>query len=79
MTARHGALLLLHEVGHGLEKHLKVELELLLVCQIGPLGTLRVLLAELLEIVLVSGSLVLKLTHLLDLVVVDGQGLVVDG
>ena len=75
----HGALLLLHEVGHGLKQHLEVELEFFLVGQISPFGTLRVLLAELLEVVFVTGSLVLKLTHLLDLVVVDGQGLVIDG
>ena len=75
----HGALLLLHEVGHGLEQHLEVELELFLVGQISPLGALGVLLAELLEVMLVAGSFVLKLTHLLDLVVIDGQRLVVDG
>ena len=75
----HGALLLLHEVGHGLKQHLEVELELFLVGQISPFGALRVLLAELLEVMLVTGSLILKLTHLLDLVVVDGQGLVVNG
>lgn len=75
----HGALLLLHEVGHGLKQHLEVELELFLVGQISPFGALRVLLAELLEVMLVTSSLILKLTHLLDLVVVDGQGLVVNG
>ena len=75
----HGALLLLHEVGHGLKQHLEVELEFFLVGQISPFGALRVLLAELLEVMLVTSSLILKLTHLLDLVVVDGQGLVVNG
>jgi len=78
-TSSHWALLLLHEVGHGLKEHLEVELKLLLVGQIGPLGALRVLLAELLEVVLVTSSLILKLTHLLDLIVVDGQRLVVNG
>ena len=36
----HGALLLLHEVRHGLEQHLEVELELFLVGQISPFGAL---------------------------------------
>ena len=71
--ASHGARLLLHQIGHGLEEHLEVELELLLVGQIGPFGALRVLLAELLEVVLVARGLILELTDLLDLVVVDGQ------
>ena len=75
----HGALLLLHEVWHGLEEHLEVELELFLVGEVCPLGTLGVLLAELLEIVLVAGSFVLELTDFLDLVMVDGEGLIVDG
>ena len=39
---------------------------------------MRVLLAEVLEVLLVKGSLVLELADLLDLVVVDSQGLVVD-
>ena len=37
------------------------------------------LLAELLEVMLVTSGLVLKLTHLLDLVVIDGHSLVVNG
>ena len=79
-STTHGALtLLLHEVGHGLEEHLEVELELFLVGEVCPLGTLGVLLTELLEIVLVAGSFILELTHFLDLVMVDGKGLVVDG
>ena len=72
-------LLLLHEEGHRLKEHLEVVLHLLLVGEIGPLSVLRVLLAEDLEIVLIARCLVLKLTDFLDLVVVNGQGLVVDG
>ena len=78
-STTHGALLLLHEVWHGLEEHLEVELELFLVGEVCPLGTLGVLLAELLEIVLVTGSFVLELTDFLDLVMVDGKSLIVDG
>ena len=76
--ATHGALLLLHEVRHGLKEHLEVELELFLVGKIGPLGALGVCLSELLEIVLIASSLVLDFANLLDLVMVDGQSLVVD-
>ena len=72
-------LLLLHEEGHGLEEHLEVVLHLLLVGKIGPLGILRVLLAEDLKVVFVARGLILKLANLLDLVVVDRQGLVIDG
>jgi hypothetical protein len=50
-----------------------------LVGEVGPLGALRVLLAEELEIVLVLGSFVIQITNLLNLVVVNRHGLVVDG
>ena len=79
-TWSHGsALLLLHQERHALKKHLKVELELFLVGEVGPLGRVSVLLTELLEVMLITGSLVVELTDFLDLVVVDGQSLVVDG
>ena len=78
-TSHHWALLLLHEVGHRLEEHLKVELELFLVSKISPLGTLRVLLTEELEIMLVLGSFVIQIANLLNLVMIDGHSLVVDG
>ena len=71
-------LLLLHEERHGLEEHLQVVLHLLLVGEVGPLRVLGVLLAEDLEVVFIAGGLVLELTDLLDLVVVNGKGLVVD-
>ena len=77
--ASHGTwTLLLHEIRHGLEEHLQVELELFLVSKIGPLGTLGVLLAELLEVMLVTSGFILELTNLFDLVVVDGKGFVVN-
>jgi len=79
LLAAHRARLLLHEVRHGLEEHLKVVLDFLLVGEVGPLGALGVLLAEKLEIVLVLGGLSLDLTDLLDLVVVDSESLVIDG
>lgn len=69
-------LLLLHEHWHALDEKFEVVLELFLVGEVGPLGGLGVLLAELLEATLVLGGLVLELADLLDLVVVDGQGLV---
>ena len=75
--AAHGALL--HQVGHRLQEHLKVVLDLLLVGKVGPTGVLRVLLTEELEVVLVLGGLGLDLTDLLDFVVVDSEALVVDG
>ncbi|MCP4668073.1 MAG: hypothetical protein GY849_17120, partial [Deltaproteobacteria bacterium] len=68
LLTTHGARLLLHKVGHGLEQHLQVVLDLFLVGKIGPLGTLRVLLAEELEVMLVLGGFGLDLTDFLDLV-----------
>ena len=53
-------------------------MELLLVSQIGPFGTLGVLLTELLEVMLVTSCLVLELTNLFDFVVVDGERFVVN-
>ena len=78
-TWAHWTLLLLHEVRHGLQEHLEVELKLFLVGKICPLCTLGVCLTELLEVVLITSGLVLDLTNLLDLVVVDSERLVVDG
>ena len=78
-TSHHWALLLLHEVGHRLEEHLKVELELFLISKVGPFGTLGVLLTEELEIMLVLGSFVIQIANLLNLVMIDGHSLVVDG
>ena len=78
-TSHHWALLLLHEVGHRLEEHLEVELELFLVGKVGPFGTLGVLLTEELEIMLVLGSFVIQIANLLNLVMIDGHSLVVDG
>ena len=78
-TSHHWALLLLHEVGHRLEEHLEVELELFLVGKVGPFSTLRVLLTEELEIMLVLGSFVIQIANLLNLVMIDGHSLVVNG
>ena len=78
-TSHHWALLLLHEVGHRLEEHLEIELELFLVGKVGPFGTLGVLLTEELEIMLVLGSFVIQIANLLNLVMIDGHSLVVDG
>ena len=77
-TSHHWALLLLHEVGHRLEEHLEVELELFLVGKVGPFGTLRVLLTEELEIMLVFSSFVIQITNLFNLVMIDGHCFVVD-
>ena len=73
MPAGHWSRLLLHEIRHGLEQHLEVELELFLVGKIGPFGALRVLLTELLEVMLVTSCFVLEFTNLLDFIVVDRQ------
>lgn len=72
------ALLLLHKVWHRFEQHLKVELDLLLVGEFSPIVLLAVLLSKLLEIMFVTGSLVLKLTDFFDLIVVDCEDLVID-
>jgi len=75
----HWALLLLHKVWHRLKEHLEIELELFLVGEVGPFGTLGVLLTEELEIVLVLGGFVIQITNLFNLVMIDGHGLVIDG
>ena len=67
-----------HQHGHLVKKHFQVELDLLLVGELGPLSLVRVLLTEGLEVLLVKSGLVLQLTDLLDLVVVDRQRLVID-
>ena len=77
-TSHHWALLLLHEVGHRLKEHLEVELELFLVGKVSPFGTLRVLLTEELEIMLVFSSFVIQITNLFNLVMIDGHCFVVD-
>ena len=59
------ALLLLSKVGHGLEQHLQVVLDLFLVGEVSPLG--------------VFNSPRRNLTDFLDLVMVDDESLVVDG
>ena len=70
--------LLFYEAGHGREEHLEVELKLFLVCEVGPLDTLGELLAQLLKVVLVTGSCVQELTqHFFYFAMVDGQGLLV--
>lgn len=61
------------------DEQLEVVLDVLLVGEARPVGTLVVLGSEVLEVISVSGSFVVHLSDFLDLVVVDGQGLALEG
>lgn len=72
------ALLALQKIWHRFDQHLQVELHILLAGEFSPLALGDVLLSKLLEIMLVTGSLVVKLADFFDLIVVDCEGLVID-
>jgi len=61
-----------------LQKELEVVLDILVVSESGPVGSLVVLSSELLEVISVLGSLVVDFSDFLDLIMVDGQGLTLE-
>jgi len=72
------ALLILQKLWHMIDQHLQVVLHFLLVVEFSPLVLGSMLLSELLETKLVTGSLVVKLADFFDLIVVDCEGLVIE-